>query len=390
MTGWKDVIARVASNVEDHYDALKLGLRERLGLGPIHILPYTGYGTRTSLYLSGRVLEDYAVQPAADNDTIWDNLHNMYRRFHTKEIPHARLLARFQDITQEVIADEEGLFRVEMAWEAPLPLENIWHDVQLELLDRPDTPASATGQVLIPPPNAQFGVISDLDDTVLKTDVLNLVAMARNTFLRNAHTRLPFAGVAEFYLALQRGTAGTYNPIYYVSNSPWNLYDLLVSFFEVRHIPLGPLFLTNLGLTEDHLLRPDPLDHKLGAIDRILATQPDLPFVLIGDSGEHDAEIYAEAALKYPGRIRTIYIRDVTPDRPDEHVDEAVHQAAAVGVEMLLVKDTVAAAIHAAERGLITPEALPAVRQETTEDKKAPTPLEQVVEEVSRPLDPLT
>ena len=388
MGSWKEVLTFIASNAEDQYDALKLRLRKRLGMGPIHLLPYLGHGTSYGLHLSGRVLEDYNVEPAADNDTIWENLHNMYRRFRTKEIPHARLRARFRDVEQEVRADEEGIFHVDMAWETPLPLDNVWHDVQLELLDFPDQHVSVAGQVLVPPPNAQFGVISDLDDTVIKTDVINLLAMARNTFLHNSRTRLPFAGVAEFYLALQKGTNNTYNPIYYVSNSPWNLYDLLMDFFEVRHIPLGPLFLTNLGLTDEHFLRADPVEHKLAAIDTIFTTHPDLPFVLIGDSGEHDAAIYLSALQKYPGRIKAIYIRDVRPDREDKLVVEAMAHAAEADVDLLLVEDTVAAAVHAAEHGLISPEALPDIRQERAEDKKEPDTLEKLIEKVSKPLSP--
>ena len=68
--------------------------------------------------------------------------------------------------------------------------------------------------------------------------------MAKLTLLHNAHTRLPFEGVAGFYQALQRGRDGeAYNPVFYVSNSPWNLYDLLEDFLDVHGIPRGPLLL---------------------------------------------------------------------------------------------------------------------------------------------------
>ncbi len=140
---------------------------------------------------------------------------------------------------------------------------------------------------MVPPVDARFGIISDLDDTVIQTDVLHLLNLARNAFLRNAHTRLPFAGVAEFYTALQKGAQSTgYNPIFYVSNSPWNLYDLLVDFFGVRQIPLGAFFLIDLGLTRDHFIRVDPVEHKLGAIDDLFSAYSNLPFILIGDSSE--------------------------------------------------------------------------------------------------------
>jgi phosphatidate phosphatase APP1 len=79
---------------------------------------------------------------------------------------------------------------------------------------------------------------------VLQSSVTNFLKMARMVLLGNAHTRLPFEGVAAFYRALQRGASGgEFNPIFYVSNSPWNLYDLLEDFMDVHGVPAGPLFL---------------------------------------------------------------------------------------------------------------------------------------------------
>lgn len=93
----------------------------------------------------------------------------------------------------------------------------------------------------MPPAKAKFGVISDLDDTVIQTNVLSVLQAAHNTFLHNAYTRLAFPGVAAFYQALQQGQDGSMNPIFYVSNMPWNLYDLMNDFFDMRHIPRGPI-----------------------------------------------------------------------------------------------------------------------------------------------------
>src|SRR5690606_15752156 len=181
----------------------------------------------------------------------WLNLLNMYKRYQSHEIPGARLQARFGDLVREVTADNEGFFELEFSGFTLPESEDSWYDVELELVDYPgkdQNPAEpqevkATGKVIVPPPDAEFGIISDVDDTVLRTDVVNLTAMARNTFLMNSRTRLPFEGAAAFYDALRRGSDTTYNPIYYVTSSAWNLYDLIVDFFVVRQIPLGPLFM---------------------------------------------------------------------------------------------------------------------------------------------------
>lgn len=383
MANWEQVVANFANNIEEHYDALKLRLRQKLGIGPVHILPYLGHGTANSLYLKGRALADYDVVPAEDNDSVWENLLNMYRRFHTHEIPFARVQARFGDLVREVKANEEGIFSVQFDLETPLASDQIWHEVTLELVEYADQEcARATGQVVVPPPDAQFGVISDLDDTVIKTDVLNLIKVARNTFLQNSRTRLPFPGVAEFYHALQKGTHPTYNPIYYVSNSPWNLYDLLVDFFEVRKIPLGPFFLTEMGLTEDHLIREEGFKHKLTQIKWLLNTHPALSFILIGDNTEQDPFIYLQAIKDFPKRILVVYIRDVGGKAEDVDYVKAVSEANEAGVPMLLVADTVSAAQHAVEHGYIDANSLPDIKQERAVDEREPDTVEKLLDAV--------
>jgi phosphatidate phosphatase APP1 len=184
--------------------------------------------------------------------------------------------------------------------------------------------------------------------------------MARIVLLSNAHTRLPYEGVADFYRALQLGPSGEdFNPIFYVSSSPWNLYDMLEDFLDVHGVPAGPIFLKDWSPTT---LR-DHDRHKLGVIHTLLATYPDLPFVLIGDSGERDPEIYRQIVREYPGRVRAIYIRDVTSGERDATVHAIAAELKEVGVEMLLTADTVEAAEHAAKRGLISSKALPDSRE---------------------------
>jgi phosphatidate phosphatase APP1 len=384
MSNWKDILVHITSDIEDHYDALKLRLRKALGLGPVHVLPYIGHGTRRHLYLKGRVLSDYSVVPPEDNDTTWDNLLNMYRRFNSHEIPHACLKARFQGREIDVTANGEGFFEVHIETEQPLSDDRIWYDIALEAPDYAGQDgAQATGRVIVPPSTAQFGVISDIDDTVIQSDVLHLIRLARNTFLHNARTRLPFPGVAGFYRALQQGTPPTFNPIYYVSNSPWNLYDLLVGFFEVRHIPPGPVFLRDLGLTEDHFVAPDPIEHKLGRIQHLLDSHPALPFILIGDSTEHDPEIYAEAVRRNPNRVTTIYIRDVAEKHDDAALQTLIGQVLEAGSELLLVPDTEAAARHAIRRGYVSADNLPDILEERQTDKREPDTVEKLVDAVT-------
>jgi phosphatidate phosphatase APP1 len=234
--------------------------------------------------------------------------------------------------------------------------------------------------VLVPPSTAHFGIISDIDDTVVKTDVANVLSMARLVLLTNAHTRLPFDGVAAFYRALHGGTDGrNVNPIFYVSSSPWNFYDLLDEVMAVHGIPAGPLFLKDYGLSRRLLLSVGHREHKLKAIREILDAHPHLPFVLIGDSGQHDPEIYRNVVAEYPGRILTIYIRDVSQAGRDDELGVMADEVDAEGAEMVLMSDTVTAARHALARGLIQASALPEIRGDKAADEAAPGPIESIV-----------
>jgi phosphatidate phosphatase APP1 len=188
----------------------------------------------------------------------------------------------------------------------------------------------------------------------------------------NARTRKPFKGVAAFYRALARGAGGAEdNPVFYVSSSPWNLYGPLVDFLAIQRLPRGPLLLRDFG---EHLLfgGGDHRSHKRAAIDRILDTYPGLPFVLIGDSGERDPEIYAEIVAARSGRIRTVYIRSVDPDPSRiEAIDALIRTVRSAGVELVLAADSEAAAAHAATSGLIDAAALAEVRADTDADAHA-------------------
>jgi len=354
--------------LETRIDNLRARLRVRLDIKPgaAVIVPYRGFGDARRLTLSGRVLT-YRRAPvlsdARDETTLWENLVAAYRRFETDELPGALVWATYGALVAETVTDEEGYFHFELQPEQLTDPGAIWQSV--DLAHPPPhgaayAPARAAGQVLIPPPSSGFGVISDIDDTILQSGAIRPVELLRNTLLRSARQRLPFAGVAEFYQALHAGQSGSAgNPIFYVSSSPWNLYDLLVDFMEINDIPAGPLLLRDIGIETDRFITSSHHDHKSAQIARILDAYPNLDFVLLGDSGQHDPEIYAQMVSAYPRRIRAVYIRHVASQARGAAIEDLARRVQAEGVDLLLADDSAAAAQHAAQIGLIAPSALP-------------------------------
>ncbi len=382
MRDWKQALQTLVGRADELSDRARARLSRLASFdGPLIIVPYLGHGTSRRLVACGRVLRDEGFRAAREADTGWRNLVEFYKRLESDEVPGARLRASFAGNEQEVVADGEGYFSVELEPVRP-PENGVWVTLELELLE-PRTQSGATvraqAQVLIPPASAKFGIISDIDDTVVQTNVIHRLEMMLTVALTNARTRKPFKGVAAFYRALGDGATGSEgNPIFYVSNSPWNLYPPLVEFLSVQEIPRGPLLLRDFG---DHMLfrQGEHNGHKARSIERILNDYAHLPFVLIGDSGEQDPEIYAEILGKYPQRIRAIYIRSVNPDPSRiRAIDRLVAKVQQTGAQLVLTPDSEFAAVHAAGEGLICADALARVRSDKSED-------EQVREPAGRP-----
>src|SRR5688572_1636101 len=229
----------------------------------IHIVPYRGYGNEQSVHLRGRVLKDKRVALSTEKDSAWRNLRNAWKRFESDEVNGAKVKVSMNRSVAEVTTNEEGYFMTALQPSLEKSLAQLWHPVDVELLSplpRSDGSLRETGYVMISPQSARFGIISDMDDTVLQTNATNLLRMFKNVAFGNARTRLPFKGVAAFYQALHEENGIPTNPIYYVSSSPWNLYDLLMEFFHLHHIPIGPLMLRDWGVTSKGL--PHKQDRK--------------------------------------------------------------------------------------------------------------------------------
>lgn len=377
MSAFRSFTLRSLYGLKFRLSKLVLGLGLKTGLiRTIMIQPYKGFGNTNEIYFIGRVLRDRGIGISNIDDSRWKNFQKMYKRFMSWKIPGVRVQATFLGMEQIVLTDEEGYFEVRMRPEVPFEIKSPWQQIQLKLVDqvvRNQAEVKAGNLVFIPSGHVEYGVISDIDDTIVPTGATRLWEMLKTTFLGNAHSRLPFAGVSAFYQAMAKGSDGIEsNPFFYVSSSPWNLYDFLMEFLDVHRIPKGPLMLRDLGLSRDQFIAGSHADHKLHQVEKIFEIVNDIPFILIGDSGQHDPEIYLQVIKDYPGRVKMIYIRDVKPARQTD-VLRIASEIRDLGVELLLVNDTLQAANHALGKGWIRAEDVQDILEAKEEEESKPS-----------------
>jgi len=373
MRDWLGDLDSLLGELDKGVKGVARAVRSALDDGPFQLLAYRGYGNARVAYIYGRAQENRGAGPSGDADSTLRNLLNTYRRADSNPLSHAQLVVEYEHTSCAVKADAEGFFTTRIDLPSPVTTSKEWNEYRVDLIEpaRPGVDrAKCMGEILVPPSSARFGVISDIDDTVIQSRVSNFLLAARTVMLGNARTRLPFPGVAGFYRALRDGAKGDEkNPIFYVSSSPWNVYDVISEFMDLQKIPRGPILLRDWDISLGSLASTRHFDHKGVAIRNIMHTYPELPFILIGDTSQHDPEIYRQIVSEFPNRVKAIYIRDVTHDEErSTAVKRLAEELLAAQSTLVLSEDTLGAAKHAAEQGWISPDALPSVQAEKQAD----------------------
>jgi phosphatidate phosphatase APP1 len=305
---------------------------------------YLGHGGADGVVVRGRVLDDPVPTEAVEGEGVGAAVRRTLRHFVTDELPGVPLRITVAGASVETGTDDDGYFIARLHPEPGL-LASPWTSGTVELaapyrgLTGPHT---TPVEVLVPGPDARFGVVSDIDDTLLETGVQRVGRMIQQTFTGSALTRTPFPGAPELYRDLAAGV----NPFFYVSSSPWNLHSFLVAFLRHHDFPRGPVLLRDL------LGSAAGREEKHGRIHEILELHPGLPFVLLGDSGEKDPAVYADIVRAHPDRILAVYIREVRINPSDGRV-EHITDAWSHDVPLVLAADTDAVRQHAAGLGLL-------------------------------------
>lgn len=356
----------IFKTIKKPFKKLKVFIKMKLGwLGIPKIIAYNGYGNFNNVFIKGRVIEDKGLSKPKDSQKVWHNILATLKRFSSDELGGIKIKAELLGEAQVTTTDEMGFFSfhfnirdIDAARE-----KSNWVSVYFELIDQwvqEQPKISETGQVRIIPDEIERIVVSDIDDTVLISHSTQTIRKLRLMLFKNALGRMPFPGVSDFYRALCRGeNAKKEFPFFYVSSSEWNLYDLLTDFFEFNDMPKGVLLLRRLNHSIFKFWKSGGgnHEHKYEKIKELLELFPAQKFILIGDSGQRDPEIYSKLAVEFPGRIDTIYIRKIRKRSFLRREQNLPHELAEVGTTYLELKNTREAIKHAFDKGYIFKEA---------------------------------
>jgi phosphatidate phosphatase APP1 len=291
----------------------------------------------------------------------WRTLRRSAAPFLTVELPRAVVRVLGPGGPVEARCDRQGYLDVPVDAAGLAPG---WHELTVSTSWHGRSAAQPL-PVLVIDPAARLALISDLDDTVIETGITRGLAFLRLTLFTSVTERTPLPGAAELYRALTEPRGGPHRPVFYLSTSPWNLYELLARFLVLRGFPAGPMLLTDWGPSRTNLFRVSAEQHKLALIRELLAEHPGLRVVLIGDTGQLDPEVYATVATESPDRVRAVYVRRTTGMSSARAVEVGglVRRVGAAGVPMLMVEDSTQIAEHAAGMGLLDVLDVRAVRR---------------------------
>lgn len=292
-----------AARVEEFIDRRIEAILRALGWHE-QVICYTGYGSSTSLRVLGRVI----LVPSRARTSLGKATEDLIRRrgfrnFFSTACVRARFSVTIGDQVVEGVTDRGGYIDQRVRNHG---LNAGWQQV----LVRSTGSEPATANVQVVSDDARFGLISDIDDTIITTFLPRPMIAAWNSFIRDESARQSIPGMARMYSSLLARHPGA--PVIYISTGAWNTHGFLSRFLKRHGYPSGPMLLTDWGPTNAGWFRSG-WAHKADALLQLTRDFPKISWLMIGDDGQHDPAIYSDFARIAPDRVRAVAIRQLTP-----------------------------------------------------------------------------
>lgn len=303
-------LSEVGAAIEDAVNRRVVPYLRRRGWRP-QVIPFTGYGSPDAARILARVIMSPGdeAEVRADAEATERELAEAqkaqrgWRSFITTQVVGAPVVIRAGDVELRTRTDRSGYVDVVVHGHN---LPHGWHDVTIKAAGAPET----TARVQVIGPEVTFGVVSDIDDTVMVTRLPRPLIAAWNTFVRHTDARKPVPGMAELYREVLARHPDA--PVFYLSTGAWNVVPTLTSFLRTHGFPDGPMLMTDWGPTNTGWFRSGQ-EHKRTELRDLVATFPQIKWLLVGDDGQHDPHIYGDLARRHPTHVVAIAIRELTP-----------------------------------------------------------------------------
>lgn len=294
---------RLVHRISDVVHGVRIRLAGRWNFGP-QTIAYQGYGSTDWVRVLGRVLLTGKTAPGSRADHAARNgTQNVrgWRAFTSVPVQFIEVEITIGGVTTSVQADRGGLIDTVVE----VQLSPGWHTAVL----RADGTEPVETLIQVIDPDAKFGIVSDIDDTVMVTALPRPFLALWNTFVLNERARMATPGMAVLLdrLTIEHPDA----PVIYLSTGPWNAAPTLARFLSRNMYPSGALLLTDWGLTQDRWFRSGR-EHKHRNLERLAKEFPDMRWLLIGDNGQHDEQIYSDFAQENADKVAAIAIRQLS------------------------------------------------------------------------------
>ncbi|MFT4136467.1 App1 family protein [Microbacterium sp.] len=264
------------------------------------VAAFPGYGGEDWVRVVGRVL----IVPPGPRKRQRGEYASVrgWRSFAAVPVGYAQVSVTIDGVVHEVVSDRGGVVDTVL----PARLAPGWQPITMAV--EGSEPVST--RVFVVGADVRFGVVSDVDDTVMVTTLPRPFRAAWNSFVLDELARQPVPGMSVFLERVVRDHPGA--PVVYLSTGAWNVAPTLIRFLGRHLFPPGALLLTDWGPTHDRWFRSGTA-HKEENLRRLAREFPHVRWLLIGDDGQHDDALYTAFTQEFPEHVAAVAIRQLSP-----------------------------------------------------------------------------
>ncbi|MFP4471668.1 MAG: phosphatase domain-containing protein [Bacteroidales bacterium] len=279
------------------------------------IVSYSGFGNDEKIHVAGHAFKSYSLGNVKKSQRRLRNFLQMIRRYRLVPLKNHDIEVHINGTVQTLTTNSKGFFSGLFKHQYK---KQGWQNYTLKF---PDGTKTFDGKYLLVK-HDDVGVISDIDDTVIVSHATHFWKKVALMLLKNAYSRKTIPNIKEFYRKIKElNEEKLPDEFFYVSNSEWNLFDMLRVIFSIHQLPDGIFMLNDLKIGLWELLKSGGThsDHKINSIRFLLNFYPHKKFILIGDNGQKDMTIYTEICQRFPDRVQGVIIRIIKRKGMEEY-----------------------------------------------------------------------